>query len=72
MTPKENALKLTRKYTDTLWNLGIRINKQSVIQCALIAVDEIDKAIDFDWMEVQNLDRQHTYWQQVRLEIENL
>ncbi len=72
MTPKEKALHLTSKYTDTLWNLGISINKQSVIQCALIAVDEIDKAIDFDWMEVQNLDRQHAYWEQVRAEIKNL
>ena len=39
-------------------------------QCALICVDEIDNAIDFDWMEIQNLDSQHRYWQKVREEIE--
>ena len=38
-------------------------------QCALITVDEIDTAIDFDWMEVQNLDREHNYWEQVKNEI---
>ena len=41
-------------------------------ECALITVDEIDKAIDFDWMEVQNLDRIHNYWGLVKAEIENL
>jgi hypothetical protein len=35
-------------------------------------VNEIIKAIDFDWMEVQNLEQQHRYWQEVKQEIENL
>jgi hypothetical protein len=38
----------------------------AAIRCALIAVGEIDKAIDFDWMEVQNLDREHAYWESVK------
>jgi len=38
-------------------------------ECALITVDEIDAALDFDCMEVQNLDREHNYWQQVRNEL---
>ena len=41
-------------------------------ECALIAVDEIINAIDFDWMEIQNLDREHAYWHQVKQEIEKL
>ena len=41
-------------------------------QCALIAVDEIIKAINFDWMEVQNLESEHRYWQEVKQEIENI
>ncbi len=45
---------------------------QSAKQCALIAVDEIEDAIDFDWMEVQNLESQHRYWQKVKEEIEKL
>jgi len=35
----------------------------------LVAVDEIDKAIDFDWMEVQNLESQHRYWSEVKNEL---
>jgi hypothetical protein len=41
-------------------------------ECALITIGEIDAAIDFDWMEVQNLDREHNYWQQVKNELNNL
>ncbi len=40
-------------------------------ECALLCVEEIDQAIDFDWMEVQNLDRQHAYWQEVKEAIDN-
>jgi hypothetical protein len=76
MTPEEKANELMSKYVgislsqvDQLVD-GIRIRLAK--ECALIAVDEIDKAIDFDWMEIQNLDRQHDYWQQVREEIEKL
>ncbi len=41
-------------------------------QCALICVDEIDNAIDFDWMEVQNLDREHAFYEAVKNEINKL
>jgi len=47
-------------------------NYKTAKQCALINVSEIESAIDFDWMEVQNLDRQHAYWQEVKNEIEKL
>ena len=46
--------------------------EQNAKQCALICVDEIDKAIDFDWMEVQNLDREHDYWDRVREHIKQM
>jgi len=39
--------------------------------CALICCDEIIAALDFDWMEVQNLDREHAYWVGVKQHIEN-
>jgi hypothetical protein len=73
MTPKEKAIQLVTKIGDTTdttntYNLG----KKQCKKLATIVVDEIDKAIDFDWMEVQNLDRQHAYWQQVKQEIEQL
>jgi hypothetical protein len=76
MTAKEKANELVGKCFDTFINdeeehyveIAWRLSKQ----CALIAVDEIIEAIDFDWMEVQNLDSEHRYWEKVRQEIEKL
>ena len=73
MTPKRKAEKLVKKFSHyTLGSVGSDLERHNAKECALIVVDEIDGAIDFDWMEVQNLDRQHAYWQQVRDEINNL
>ena len=66
LTPKEKAEELVYKFMDN------RISWKQAKQCALIAVDEIIKSIDFDWMEVQNLESQHRYWQEVKQEIEKL
>ena len=65
MTPKEKAIELSIKFD----KYGETDNAK---QCALIAVDEIIKAIDFDWMEIQNLENEHRYWEQVKTEIQNL
>jgi len=77
MTPKEKAeqlvgqLKIPLILSDT--DAGEEIICTGISKhCALIAVDEIIKAIDFDWMEVQNLDREHAYWNEVKQEIEKL
>ena len=55
---------------------GVTYNTKDLIisakQCALISVNEIVQAIDFDWIEVQNLDREHNYWENVKNEIERL
>ncbi len=73
MTPKEKAEELYRKMVYQIeWNAQPSTVKGVAKQCALIAVDEIIDAIDFDWIEVQNLDRQHAYWQEVKQEIEKL
>ncbi len=66
INPKEKALELVDKFT-----FSCRECDDSK-QCALIAVEEIEKAIDFDWMEVQNLESEHRYWQQVKEELEKL
>jgi hypothetical protein len=73
MTPKEKAIDLMHKYVDLTggWVYGIA-SWEYKKKCALIAVDEIIEAIDFDWMEVQNLESEHRYWQQVKEEIEKL
>jgi hypothetical protein len=65
MTPKEKADELYVGY----WYLtnDSRIAKQ----CTMIAINQIIGAIDFDWMEVQNLESEHRYWDAVKQEIEN-
>ena len=85
MTPKEKAIKLLSKYFSQISGIQISFISKNITcfnstdsyynsakQCALIAVDEIDAAIDFDWMEVQNLDRVHNFWNEVKQEIEKL
>lgn len=70
MTPKEKAEEL---HNNMYHELPARMGRYEISKnCALIAVDEIIKAIDFDWMEVQNLDREHAYWDKVKQEIEKL
>ena len=74
MAAKEKAVELVEKFTGICrgWSDEVVTDDEQAKQCALIAVDEIDNAINFDWMEVQNLDRAHTYWEQVKQEIINL
>jgi hypothetical protein len=73
MTPKDKAIELVHKYVNLTdgWVYGIA-SWEHKKKCALVAVDEIIEAIDFDWMEVQNLDSEHRYWEKVRQEIEKL
>ena len=70
MTPQEKADELIRKYYRNSDLIDEDLTWTQAKECALIAIDEIIKAIDFDWMEVQNLNSQHRYWQQVKQEIE--
>ena len=73
MDAKEKAKELYCKYTDALNIRDLQTTANPFAkQCALIAVDEIENAIDFDWMQIQNLDSEHRYWQKVKEEIEKL
>jgi hypothetical protein len=65
MTPKEKAEELYVGY----WYLtnDSRIAKQ----CALIAVNEILNAIDWDYYEGSS-QTEHNYWKEVKQEIEKL
>jgi hypothetical protein len=72
MTPKEKAVELVNKFKNETDGIAGYNYDDVNVQCALIAVDEIIEAIDFDWMEVQNLESEHRYWQQVKEEIEKL
>jgi hypothetical protein len=73
MTPKEKALELVETYYNEIISfLSDKMKYRNAKQCALIAVEEIEKAIDFDWMEVQNLENEHRYWEQVKEELKKL
>ena len=75
MTPKEQAKDLVDKFLkckDVSNSYYVIPIMEDAKQCALIAVDEIINAIDFDWMEVQNLESEHRYWDEVKEEIKKL
>lgn len=64
MTPKEKAIELVDKFTQTNGNAFF------AKECALIAVDEIIDAIDWHEYEVPN--DQLKFWFEVKREIEKL
>lgn len=77
MTPKEQAKELINKfqiqYVSPMYLLSAKAHSK---QCALIAVDMIIDALsEYDnrnnTYELQNMDRDFHYWQQVKQEIEN-
>ena len=76
MTPKEKARDLVEKMNNNINdNVIIQYNdiplwKDTLKQNALIAVDEIMKAIGWNEMEL-GVDRDN-YWQEVKQEIEKL
>ena len=80
MTPKEKAKELVCKMHNSE-NCGIKhfpnenfcdcveINLFQSKQCALIAVNEISKAVESDW---SFMERKQNFWQEVKSEIEKL
>jgi hypothetical protein len=73
MTPKEKANELIDKYFNEIISfLSGEMKHRNAKKCALIAVEEIEKAIDFDWIEIQNLESEHRYWEQVKEELKKL
>lgn len=74
MTAKEKAKELVNKFDNLLPSEGTTTG-QTPINCALIAVDEIIKALEDygqNTMELQNMDREFAWWQKVKQEIEKL
>lgn len=65
MTPKEKALDLVNKFD----GIGLQMRNEA-IACALIAIDEIMKAID--WHEFETPNEVFNYWNRVKLEIQRL
>jgi hypothetical protein len=70
MTPKEKADDLVKKMYAVHSNTASDITLYFAKQCALIAVDEIMKAVGWEEMEL-GVDRDN-YWEEVKQEIEKL
>ena len=62
MTPKEKAKELVNKFVSLDNDIFCSVNYPYSKQCALIAIDEILKAVEGKYDE---------YWQQVKQEIIN-
>ena len=79
-TPKEQAEELVESFIEFTSNEAIRedglfysnrMKLWNAKQCAMIAINKIIEAIDFDSMEVQNLESEHRYWDAVKREVKN-
>jgi hypothetical protein len=74
MTTKEKAESIFHQMYKILWHT----NAEPIHckECALIAVDEIEKALtDYgrgDSFQLQNMDSEFRYWDKVKKEIEKL
>ena len=79
MTAEEKAQELVDKFLHPVrWKMGQEDIAQRAKQCALIAVDEIIRALwDFfykncDRREPAGLAKEYEYWNEVKQEIEKL
>ena len=71
MTPKEKAIIIVGKYIDLPYSILVLSNAK---QCAMIAVDEICEAIHYNYDKPTEIaiQKEWSYWQQVKREIYNL
>jgi hypothetical protein len=71
MTPKEKADYFVMKFKSSESQDGYNDVRDihAAIRCALIAVDEIKRCIDW---HIYPLDKQWRYWEEVKQELENL
>jgi hypothetical protein len=65
MMPKDKAIELVNKFS----TVGLQ-QREEGIACAIMAVNEIIKAID--WHEFETPNKELNYWLDVRKEISNL
>ena len=71
MTPTEKAIELVTKYKEE----GLSLSLSHAKLCSLIVIEEIENAlIDCGELsdQLQNMDRELNFWQNVRKEIETL
>jgi hypothetical protein len=71
MTPKEKAEELFDKYFDKMLSFGFYLTNRQISKIALIAVDEIIKAVD-NPDETYLIKHSVNYWIEVKKQIEAL
>jgi hypothetical protein len=67
MESKDKARNIIEKFNLIVLDTALGGSNTRVKKCALICVEEILNAINFDWMDAHLL-----YWQEVKKEIEKL
>ena len=76
MTPKEKAKELVDRYKEQMIENEAYFVNSGARHCALIAIDEIEEALtDYgrgDSLQLQNMDSEFRFWEQVKQEIEKL
>ena len=73
MTPKHKAIELVDKFLHPVrWKMGQEDIKQRAKQCALIAVDEIIKAIPDASDDDSPYNHELVWWQEVKHELNKL
>lgn len=74
MTPKEKADSIFQQIYKILWHTNS--DPIHCKQCTIVAVDEIEKALTNygrgDSFQLQNMDSEFRFWEQVKKEIEKL
>jgi hypothetical protein len=79
--PKEKAKELFNQYHNLIQEIGGDMGHEILVSilakhCALIAIDEIEEALtDYgrgDSLQLQNMDSEFRFWEQVKTEIEKI
>lgn len=68
MTPKDKSKELIDKFTKTIWESGEKVSKPMVIQCALIAAEEIIESIK-EYADKDIINIHLIYWRKVKNEL---
>lgn len=72
MTPKEKALELYDKYLDEAIECDAYFVESCAKKCSLIAVNEILNAIMFNMSDEDAYNKEESFWDEVKKEIEKL
>ena len=68
-TPAEIAKMLADEFYELQTGTVLEKSYILAINSARLAVSKVQSAVDFDWMEVQNLESEHRRWDAVDTEL---